>query len=360
MDQFTFNNRALPFAQRDISDALPELLIARAGGGAPQDPVAAELLERDVTLADIAAHYVGSVRGEAPASIITRAIGSADFGESLVTAFSRVAITAFDAAVSGYDRLTVKIPVPDFKPVRLPHLSGADFVEQPEHSEWRYSAPSTGVVLEAQSAVLTQGTTAIVTREALLSDSAGQIAATAAEYGNTAALSIASAIASALSSTANLDDGEPLFSATASIANLITAGGAPSVTTLSAGATKLWRQPRAIGSVAGIAPAFLVIPPELIDAASTALIQTFGDINSAKGNVDLVVLPHLVSTREWYLLGRPASAPVLGMLTLGSGSPLLVERVALPGGVDGIALRARLDFRIVRLSRLGAFKNDGA
>jgi hypothetical protein len=356
----THNNRTLPFAQRDLADALPEFFLSRAGRGAPQDPVAQELIERNVTLADLAAHFVGSYAGEANSNIISRAIGSADFGESLVTAFSRVAITAFDAAVSGYDRLAVRIPVPDFKPVRLPHLSGADFVEQPEHSEWIYSAPSTGVVLEGQAAVATQGTTAIITRQALLSDSAGQIAATAAEYGNTAALAIASAIASALSSTANLDDGEPLFSATATIANLVTAGGAPSVTTLSAGGVKLWRQPRAIGSVAGIAPAFMVIPPELFDSASTALIQTYGDINSARGNCDLVILPHLVSAAEWYLLGRPASAPVLGMLTLGSGSPLLVERVALPGGVDGIALRARLDFRIVRLSRLGAFKNDGA
>lgn len=250
------------------------------------------------------------------------------------------------------------IRVPDFKPQRIPSLYAADFRDQPEHAQWPHVQIDAGRVLEGQAAVQTKGANVIISRQALLSDSAGQIGAVAASYGNVAALTIASAIAAALSATAVLDDGVALFAT--STDNLVTAGGAPSVTTLSTGATKLWRQVTPVGTLAAVAPAYLVIPPELLADASTALLDMFGDINSARGNIDLVVLPHLTSAVEWYLLGRPASAPVLAMLTLDGESPLTIERLPSPLGIDGIALRARLDFRILRLSRLGAFKNDGA
>jgi hypothetical protein len=353
----SFSNRTLPFPTRVIADALPDVLAARAGLYQPTDPVALEILDRNVSMIDIGAHFVGATRDEPPASIANRMMGSADWGEAQTTALGRVMYASFDATVSGYTDILRTIQVPDFKPQRVPTLHAADFLDQPEFSEWPYVAPVAGQVLDSDEAVQTKGALLVFSRQALLSDSGGQIAMQASAIGNQAALAVAAAVAASLSGTDNLDDAALLFNAAAG--NYVSTGGPPTITTLAEGLAKLWRQPTPALSIAGVAAAFIVVPPELQAIAAAAVLALYGDMNSARGHLDIVTLPHLASTTEWYLLGRPLTSPVLGMLTLQGDSPLMLERVKTPMGIDGMAMRARLDFRIVRLSRIGGLKNHG-
>ena len=341
----------LPFAQRDIRDALPEFLAARAGFGKPEHPAAEEMLGRRMALHQIAANYLTGTRGMPPSEIISRALTSSDFGNDVATAFQRVAVASFDAAVSGYEKLVRRIAVPDFKPARVPTLSVGDFEERPEHSEWTHTAVRAGSVLE-EAGVITQGELVTISRQSLVNDDAGQIAAVARQYGNAASLSVAKAIADVLADTGNLDDASPLFHADHS--NLLTGGAAPAVSSIDAAMASLYRQPTPAGGISGASPAYLVVPPELAATGYVTMLAIFGDA-VRPDRVETVVLPHLSSTSEWYLMSSPAQAPVLGMLTLGLGSPLLIERQTETVS-DAVGMKARIDFRIVRLSRTGAVK----
>lgn len=344
----------LPYSQRDIADALPEFMSVKSGFGKAENPVVIDMLEGWHTLTSIARHYITGTQGEDSASVISRALGSTDFGNDVATSFARIGEAQFSKAFSAYAQVVLDIGVPNFKPPRIANLSVDDFRAMPEFAGWPHAGVKVSAPLEAASAIATSGAGFIISRQAMINDDISAIAAAARQIGNQAALNVAATIASTLESAATLDDGLAFFNATTG--NLTTVGGTPSVTTFDAGLANLYRRTNASGLVSGVAPRFIVAPPELTTTSMTLMNALY---SPGAPPLSVVVLPHLTDTFAWYLLPDPSVTPVLGLLHLEHASPLTIERVPVPMAQDGIAVKARLEFRIVRMSRY-AYKNDGA
>lgn len=347
------HTRGFPYSTRDCGEALPEFIRGRMGGKV-EHPVAAAMLDCSMTLMGLARHYAQADAGEPDHVVLNRALGASDFGNHLVTSVYANATHTFAEAASGFRRICLPLRVRDFKPQRFGSLSLADFGLVPEFAEFQTVSTAAGSVIDEDS-IATQGANFLISRQAIINDDAGSIAAMTRAIGTQAALAVASEVASKLSDTGNLDDGAALCNDTA-LNRYNTSGTAPSVADTDAALKLLWTQPTPAGSISGCAPRYLVAPPALHATAQTLVTAIFGDPPGAIGRpVDLIILPHLPSDAEWYWLADPQISPVLGLATLGE-SPLLVERVPLPPNRDGIALKARLDFRVLRLSRIGVVK----
>ncbi len=254
-----------------------------------------------------------------------------------------------------------QVPVKNFLPQNCPDSGGvSELKEQPEYSSWNYGRLYSSGVLEDVS-VTTHGLQFSISRETLVNDAVAEIAAMFQALGNAAALHAAESIAAALEDTSNLSDGAPYFgTATSNLMESRSGGGAPSTATLDLGAARLWRMP--VGEhIAGSAPHFVVVPPELQMSTKALVASTYDPAGTSgtlrAGRIDTVVLPHLTSAKNWYLLGDPVAAPALAMLHLagGTGEVTMLERITVPHR-DGITLRLRTDYNIARVSRNGAIK----
>lgn len=345
--------RAFPYSTRDIREALPSYLIWRSGLKGPHHSVAEAMLDSDMTLMGLARHYVQAGPDEFAPTVLARALMATDFGSDIVGAMRTVALSKFDALASGYSALLQPIFVPDFKPQRVPFMSISDFNLLPEFSEFKALKFESDVLDE--NAIETRGGSFLISRQALLNDDAAQITAMAFALGSSAAQDVAKRVAEVLEITTNCDDGAAFFNTTA--ANLYNTAAATSpiitVSTYSAAANLLWRQPTPAGAVVANGPRYLVVPPEAERDAHLTLMALLGPSPRA---VEVVVLPHLTANTQWYLLADPKVSPTLGLVTLSSSRGLTIERVPTPDNRDGIAFKARNDYRVVRLSRLGALK----
>lgn len=352
----------LPYSTRDIAEALPEFLMARAGHYTPENPIAADMLLANCNLHHLARNYVTGWKGEPPHLTTVRAMGSSDLGIDLVKAWAVVALTRFDESTAGVRRIMDPVPVPKFTPARIPSLSMSDFAAVPEFSDFPMPKVQVSDPLEAAAAVTTQGASLVFSRQAQVNGELGLFTRLVQGLANQAALALAKSVALAIEDTSSLDDGTPMYSTTATIANLATTGQSVNLTALDEAIAKLYRQPTPAGSIAGVSPAFVVVPPELAATAYVSVLAAFGDSTDLRPDrVSVVVLPHLTSTTAWWLMGDPVTAPVLGLLTLeGARSMLTIEQAAAPQGIDGLCLKARLDYRVVRMQRTGIFKNPGA
>lgn len=349
------HTRGFPYSARDCGEAMPDYFRGRMGGKV-EHPVAEAMLDANMSLMRLARHYAQADVSEPDHSVLNRALGVSDFGNDLVTSIYRNSTHVFNESASGFRRILLPLRVPDFKAQRFSTLTIADFETVSEFSEFKAVSIAAGTVLD-EDGIATQGANFIVSRQAIINDDAGSIVAMSRAIGTQSALAVASEVAAKLSDTSNLDDGVPLFSATSTIANLYNASAAaPSVTTYDAGNTLLWRQPTPAGSIAGQSARYLVVPPELYGTANVLANALFAmPAGSIDRPLDVVCLPHLSSATAWYLLASPDMAPVLGLATFGD-SPLLIERVQLPVNRDGVAMKARVDFRVLRLGRVGAIK----
>ena len=350
-----YRSGAFPFSTRDIGEALPDYFRGRVGGKV-EHPVAEAMLDSSMSLMRVARHYVQADMSEPDHSVLNRALGASDFGHDLVTSVFATATHAFNEVASGWRRILAPLRLPDFKPARIGSLSLSDFDVVPEHGEYQAFNLAAGTILDEDS-IDTKGRSLVISRHVFVNDDAGSIVTMSRAIGVQAALAVESEVASKLSDTGNLDDGAPLFSATTGIENLYNASGAaPSVTEFDTANTKLWRQPTPAGSIAGLSARYLVCPPELYGLSNVLANSLFAmPAGSIDRPLDVICLPHLSSATEWYLLASPDVAPVLGLATLGD-SPLLVERAKLPPNRDGIGIKARIDFRVLRMSRVGAVK----
>ena len=363
----------IPFSTRDVADGLGDWFLRYAGVRVENaHPVSDHLLnDFDAGLPRLARHFLStqfsadSLRATPNSEIIHRALGTDDFVSALTSGYQRVVQSSFNAQVSGYRSLLREVRVKNFMPVNIPDHGGISALqERPEHSVWEHGKLFSSTVLEDVQ-VTTHGLQFTISREALINDSTQEITAALLQLGNVAALHLAASVASTLEATDTLSDGAAYFATSkGNLVEYASGGGLPSVTTLDTAGTKLWR--RSVGDhVAGVAPRFLAVPPEISHTARVLAAATWDPAGTAgtipQGRFDVVTLPHLTSTADWYLLGDPITAPGLVLLRLAGGSNELatLEQITVPYK-DGITLRLTTDYKVVRASRVGVVKIKGA
>lgn len=362
----------MPFSCRDVEGALGDFFRMQTGARvANPDPIATQMLEEGVGLAKLARHWLAAyipaddLRGASNADVITRALSTSDFQNAITSGWHQTVRATFNEQISGYRAILRELPVKDFNTQRVPDYGGmSDLKAMPEGAEYKNASLSATTVLESVS-LTTYGLQFTVSRQALINDEIGEISAAVRQLANIAALHLAAAVASTLEDSTTLSDGSAYFAtAKGNLVQYASGGGAPSVSTMDAAGTKLWR--RSVGDhVAGVAPRFVIVPPELAHTAQV-LVSAIWDPAGTAGTVpvgrcDRIVLPHLVNTTHWYLAGDPAFAPALALLRLAGSSDLVqLEQVKAPLHRDGLTYRIRTDYKVARISRVGIVKIEGA
>jgi ATP-dependent Clp endopeptidase proteolytic subunit ClpP len=287
---------------------------------------------------------------------------TSDFPILLQDAGNRVLLDGYQAAQSAFKALARRRNAVDFRALSSVRLSDPSPLEEvPESGEITHSTRTE----EGESfALKTFAKLFAISRQALINDDLGAFADTLRAFGRSAAETEARLLAGLFTANGGngvkLSDGVNLFDA--SRGNKASTGAALNIESLGAAraAMRLTKGPDG-DTVLGLAPAFLVVGPEL----ETQAEQILAEINAAKasdanpfaGKLELLIEPR-INDKSWRLFASTATAPILSIAYLnGNEGPILEAKDGW--NVLGTEFRAILDFGCGVTDWRGAYLNPG-
>jgi len=305
-----------------------------------------------------------STIGMAAGSVITRSLhSSSDFAIILGDTVGRTLRKAYEAAPSGIRQLARQVTVKDFRAKTAIQLGEAPTLEKVnEHGEF-----ASGTMAEAKESYKadTFGRIIGITRQAMVNDDLGAFSDLSRRFGQAAAEFEAQFLVDLIEQNAGtgptMDDTHPLFHA--AHANLASAAGVPSETTLSAGRLAMRKQTGLSGSLVRVTPKFILLPAELETTTEKVLAAISpaksADVNVFSGALTCVVEPRLSSATRWYITGAPEEIDGLEYCYLeGAPGPQIESRNGFE--VDGVQIRVRLDYGAGFTDWRGWHCNQGA
>ncbi len=330
-------------------------LVARMGGR-----VDGEVLGR-ATVLDLAARTLNAAGqrvnyDDHRDAIYTRAFGAmttSDFPHLLGAAAARVLAQQVEELASPIKSLARKVNRPDFRVLNTVRADSApDLMKVNEHGEFKH-----GTIREAANgwALGTFGRILAMTRQAITNDDLGVFQSAIAGFAAAAARLEADLLAQAITSPGNVD-GAPVFaSGTNQVDKALSAEG------LAAAVLALRTQRGLHGGLLSQQPGTLLVPAALemkaLQLVATVAATTTDDVQPFTG-IAVAVEPRLDadSATGWYLVARNQIGLEYGYLD-GAEGPQLTERAGFE--VDGLEVRARLDFGCGWTAPLGWIKSTG-
>jgi hypothetical protein len=354
-------------APEETLRAMGEALYTRADSAAKPSEQARPWVGRRV--ADLARELL-RVRGLSTfggdAEVITRSLNTtSDFSLLLSNLANKTLQARYQAAPSGIKSVCRRSTVNDFKSKFLLRRGEMPTLQKvTEKGEF-----TRGKMLEGREGykIDTFGRIFGINRQALINDDLGAFTDVAADWGLSAAEFENSFLVDLLASNSGagpkLMDSKALFHVDRG--NLAATGGAISDTTLSAARLAL----RGMKGLDGTTPInatarYLTVPAALETVAerwlATIAPAQAANVNPFSGKLDLVVDPRLdaKSVTGWYLFADPAVLPVIEYSYLSGYEGVQVE-TRNGFDVDGVEVKARLDFGAGGIDSRGAYRNAG-
>jgi hypothetical protein len=247
----------------------------------------------------------------------------------------------------------------DFREKNVVSLDGrVTFEKVNEGGEFKRQAPF-AEGLESYR-IYTYGKVIAVTRQVLINDDLDGLSRIPQLIGRAAADFESEQVWALLTSNPTMGDGVALFHANHK--NLGT--GVIGVTGISAARKALRTQVDLAGNRVNLQPRYLVVPAELETTAQTFLspIQpaATGDVNIFTGSMSLIVEPRLdaSSTAIYYVTADPSQIDMIELGYLdGQRGPVIETRNGFD--VDGVEIKARLDFGCKVLNHRGFYRSSG-
>lgn len=292
------------------------------------------------------------------ASILHRALTTSDYPNLLGTAVGRVLMAAYEESPAVLKRVARKVILPDFRDKTTIRLGpNSALLKTNEHGEFKYGS----VEGETKNTwkLSTWGRIISITRQALINDDLGGFNSVISKFGQAAARLEADQLVSILTAPPNVD-AAALFATTRN--NLITgAGSALQLSSLSLAVQSLRAQKDLDGGLVMQEPAFLVVPAalETIALQLVAALQPAAVTNVQPFKLDVIVEPRLdaISATAWYLVAGNQSSLEYGYLEGNEGVQTFTEEGF---EIDGLAIKARLDFGAGWVAPIGWVKGAGA
>lgn len=357
--------------------AMEDALTLRAYPTAQVKPEAVEAARqyRGMSLVELAREAIeaagGNTRGMSKNELagaalnVTRAGGmnsTSDFPLILANVANKTLRRAYEMAPQTWRPIVREVSAADFKEMQRVQLGDAPRLERVnEGGEFKR-----GTISEAKEAysIATYGKVVAITRQTIINDDLGAFTRLPELFGRAAADLESDTVWAIITANAAMADGVALFHA--SHANL---GTAAAIAVASLGeARKLMRLQTGLnGENLNVMPKFLVVPAALETIAeqyltSTQVIYTKGsDVNPMAGKLQLLTEPRLdaSSATAWYLAADPAAIDTIEVAYLdGQRGVYLESREGFD--VDGVELKARLDFGAAAIDHRGLVKNAGA
>lgn len=290
-----------------------------------------------------------------------------DFPSLMANVANKRLRAAYEQLAMPYRMWARRAPnLPDFKSVLVASLSGAPDLQQVnEHGEFKYGSVSdAGVTYQA----ITYGRIVPFTRQAIVNDDLRGFDRMAAAFGDAAARKQNALVLAQLTTNPLMADGNALF--VAGHGNYVSTGTAISLSTLSDMRKSFRKQTGMAGEPLNLMARWLLVPSDQETVAyqytsnnyqPTAQngISPFGP--SGPSPLQVIVDPMLdaSSTTAWYGLADSAQADTVEFAFV-DGSEGVVMDLEEGFDIDGIAMKARMDFAARAIDWRGAYKNNGA
>jgi hypothetical protein len=290
-------------------------------------------------------------------------LGTSDFPYILANVANKTLRAAYEAAPRTFAPFARQTLAPDFKMMARVQLGDAPSLDKVNESgEFKR-----GSVNEAreQYGLATYGKVVAINRQVIINDDLGAFTRLLEMFGRAAADLESDTVWGILTNNPNMGDGVALFHA--SHGNLASSGAAISVTTLGSGRAALRQMKGLNGRFINIIPKYLLVPSaqettaQQFVTATNVVYSKNGDINPFAGSLHVIAEPRLdaASSSSWYLAGDPSQIDTIEYAYLeGNEGVYLESRIGFD--VDGIELKARLDFAAKAIDWRGFWKNPGA
>lgn len=319
---------------------------------------------RGLTLLELARDLLAregvNTRGMDKMQVAARALqGTSDLANIVANVANKSLRAAYQVAPRTFTRWARRATAPDFKALTRVALSDAPALEKVnEHGEFKRGAFTDG---KETYQLVTVGKIVGITRQVIVNDDLDAFTRIPALFGTAAANYESDTVYAILTANAALSDGTALFHADHK--NL--GSGAIAVAGLSSmrSAMRVQKTPQSV--VMNLQPRYLIVPAALETVAEQYTSADFvsaksGDINPFKGSLEVVVEGRLdaASTAVWYGAADPSQVDTVEYAYLEGQEGVYVEhRVGFE--VDGVEVKARLDFASKAIDHRGLYKSTG-
>lgn len=286
---------------------------------------------------------------------------TADYPIVLSNVVNKTLRSAYAAAPQTFRPFTRRVTLPDFKQVtRVQFGDAPTLLKVNEHGEF-----TSGAIGEAKEvwSLATYGRIVGITRQVLVNDDLDAFTRLPAMFGRRAADLESDIVWAIVTDNAAMGDGTALFHA--NHANLAAVSTAPSIASLGAARTAMRKQTSIDGVLLNIGARYIMAPPELETGIQQLLAAVTANQNSQvnpfAGAYSPIIEPRLStnSLTAWYMAAEPSQIDTIEFGYLQGEEGVMVEsRVGFE--VDGVQVKARLDFGAKAIDHRGLYKNAGA
>jgi hypothetical protein len=303
-------------------------------------------------------------RGMDRLQIVSRAFeGNSDLPNVLANVANKSLRQAYESAPRTFTPWARQTTAPDFKLMSKVSLSDAPALEKvTENGEFKRGAVTDG---KETYQLATYGKIIGLTRQAIINDDLSAFTRIPAMFATAAANLESDTVYGILTANAALSDTVALFHA-ASHFNYTSSGTVISIDSLGV-AKKLMRlQKTPKGVVMNLTPKFLIVPAQIenvgwqyttpeYNAATAATVNPF------RGQLQLIVEPRLdaSSGTAWYMAADSNMVDTIEYCYLEGQNGVYIE-TRQGFDVDGMEIKARLDFAAKAIDYRGLYKNVGA
>lgn len=260
------------------------------------------------------------------------------------TAYGKFLLNGYNAVESVWDRISMIRPVSDFKAVTGIRVNGGFVFEEVGAAGELKSAEASD---EARSfGAKSYGRISSITRRDIINDDLGALTVVPQRLGRGAALRF------------NTNFWAEFMASNASYFSAATAGAgnAFSLTSLKSAVAAYRKLTDADGQPLGVAPALLLLPPELeiagAEAMGSALVHGASGVtpstNVLAGRYQVVSSAYLTSATTWWLVANPGDLNAMEVLFLNGNRNPVVEQAEADFDTLGIQVRGYFDFGVAK------------
>jgi hypothetical protein len=324
---------------------------------------------RGYSLLELARNFLKTdgvrVRGLSRDEIATRALHStSDFPHILAAVTNKTLREAYEAAPRTFHAIARRASASDFKDINRLQLGEAPQLEKVNESG-EFKRGTMGEAKESYR-VETYGKVVGITRQVIINDDLDAFTRVPFLFGTSAATLESDVVWSIVTANPKMHDTKALFHADHK--NLAAAGTDLDVANLGKSRAAMAKQVGLDGkTILNVRPAFLVVPSTLELTAEQIIAQNLvptksGDVvPQSIRSLAVISEPRLDPTSgavPWYLFASPNQIDTIEYAYLDGQDGVFIE-TRMGFDVDGVEIKARLDFGAKAIDWRGIFKNPG-
>lgn len=302
-------------------------------------------------------------RGMDKLQLVGRAFeGTSDLPSVLAAVANKSLRQAYLSAPRTFTPWARQASAADFKTINRVNMSDAPVLEKVnEAGEFKRGAVTDG---KETYQLATVGKVIGLTRQAIINDDLGAFTRIPALFANAAANYESDTVYGIITANAALADAIALFHASHN--NLTGTGTALSVTSLGVARAMMRKQTTPQGAAMNLQPKFLIVPAALETIANQYVSQNYvaaksADYNPFAGALQVISEARLdaSSATAWYLAADTAQIDTVEYCYLEGQNGVYIE-TRQGFDVDGMEIKARLDFAAKAIDYRGVYRNVGA